>query len=74
MKFYQKHSRLVAVLTFAFFVLVGACNFPIYNLTREWPPSPAVKEKTPFRQAEGKAKSVANEPNSLVRTDFRPTS
>ena len=24
MKFYQKHSRLVAVLTFAFFVLVGA--------------------------------------------------
>ena len=39
MKFYQKHSRLVAVLTFAFFVLVGACNFPIYNLTREWPPT-----------------------------------
>lgn len=37
MKFYQKHSRLAAVLTFAFFVLVGACNFPIYNLTREWP-------------------------------------
>ena len=32
MKFYQKHSRLVAVLTFAFFVLVGACNFPTLTL------------------------------------------
>ena len=37
-------------------------------------PLPAFKENIPFRQAEGNAKSVVNEPNSLVRTDFCPTS
>ena len=37
-------------------------------------PLPAFKENIPFRQAEGNAKSVVNEPNSLVRTDFYPTS
>ena len=35
---------------------------------------PAFNENIPFKQAEGNAKSVANEPNSLVRTFFCPTS
>ena len=37
MKFYEKHPKASAAITLAFYVFVGACCFPIYNLTREWP-------------------------------------
>lgn len=37
MKFYEKHPKASAAITLVFFVLVGACCFPIYNLNREWP-------------------------------------
>ena len=38
MLFYQNHRKLSIAITLAFYVLVGACNFPIYNLGREWSP------------------------------------
>lgn len=37
MKFYEKHPKASAAITLVFYVLVGACCFPIYNLNREWP-------------------------------------
>ena len=37
MKFYEKHPKASAVITFIFFFVLGACGFPIYNLSREWP-------------------------------------
>ena len=37
MKFYEKHSKVSAVITFIFFFVLGACDFPIYNLSRDWP-------------------------------------
>lgn len=39
MKFYEKHPKISTAITFAFFILMVACNFPIYNLTREWSPT-----------------------------------
>lgn len=37
MKFYEKHPRTSAVITFGFFFVLGVCGFPIYNLSHEWP-------------------------------------
>lgn len=39
MQFYQKHRKISIAITFALFVFMGACNFPIYNLVREWSPT-----------------------------------
>ena len=39
MKLYEKHPKISTAITFAFFILMVACNFPIYNLTREWSPT-----------------------------------
>lgn len=37
MQFLQAHRRLAAGLFLVFFFVLGACAFPIYNLSREWP-------------------------------------
>ena len=34
--FAKKHKALVIILTFIFFIIIGGCAFPIYNLNREW--------------------------------------
>lgn len=39
MLFYQKHRKLSCAITLIFFFVLGACAFPIYNLSREWSPS-----------------------------------
>lgn len=36
MKFYERHPKASAAIALTFFVFVGACCFPIYNLSREW--------------------------------------
>ena len=37
MQFLQAHRRLAAGLCLVFCFVLGACAFPIYNLSREWP-------------------------------------
>ena len=34
--FAKKHRTLIIILTFIFFIIIGGCAFPIYNLNREW--------------------------------------
>ena len=36
MKFYEKHKTASTVITFVLFILMGACNFPIFNLNHRW--------------------------------------
>lgn len=36
MKFYEKHKTASTVIAFVFFILMGACNFPIFNLNHRW--------------------------------------
>ena len=37
MNFLQTHKRFAIGLSCVFFFVLGACAFPIYNLSREWP-------------------------------------
>ena len=37
MRFLQVHRRLAAGVCLVFFFVLGACAFPIYNLSHKWP-------------------------------------
>ena len=34
--FAKTHRTMVIILTFIFFIIIGGCAFPIYNMNREW--------------------------------------
>lgn len=37
--FAKNHRKLTITIGLLYFIILGGCTFPIYNLGREWPPT-----------------------------------